>query len=189
MHEVFSMAGGIKAWEGQVATGGPEAGMAHFAPAVNIEQIIALAWGLEEGSRLFYTGIEERLADTPSAKTLFEKLAVAEVHHKKHLNDSYLAITGKELDLKPHRQELGEAVSGEIMEGGISVAAALTWAETRTVEEIIDFAMALEVNAFDLYIKMSRNAPNQNAEQIFNTLAKEEQNHLQRLAKLMDNSQ
>ncbi|MFC1512941.1 ferritin family protein [Thermodesulfobacteriota bacterium] len=187
--EVFSMAGGIKGWQGATAAGAPEAGMAHFAAAVDLEQLVALAWGLEEGSRLFYHGVEERFASLPAGMDLFKELATAEVRHKQYLLDAYGAVTGKELDFETHRQRLGSAISGEFMEGGIPVAMGLAWAEERTAQEILDFAMALEVNAYDLYVKMGRKVENENVKKIFKTLANEEQIHLQRLAKLMDQRQ
>lgn len=180
------MAGGIKAWEGQAATGAPEAGMAHFAAGVSLEQMVALAWGLEEGSRLFYTGIEERFIGSPTEADLFTKLADAEIHHKQYLLDAYRSATGKALDFEPLRQLLGEAIDGKIMEGGIKVATGLAWATEHTVDEILDFAMALEVNAYDLYIKMGRKVEEEKAKQIFKNLADEEQLHLRRLAELLD---
>ena len=44
------MEGGIRAWKGLVAEGIPEAGMAYFSPATRPEEMIALAWLLEDGS-------------------------------------------------------------------------------------------------------------------------------------------
>jgi hypothetical protein len=48
------MEGGIHAWKGLRATGAPDAGMAYFDPAKKPEELIALAWMLEEGSCKFY---------------------------------------------------------------------------------------------------------------------------------------
>ena len=48
------MQGGINAWKGLVAEGAPESGMAYFSPATKPEELIALAWLLEDGSRNFY---------------------------------------------------------------------------------------------------------------------------------------
>ena len=48
------MEGGIHAWNGLRATGAPDAGMAYLEPAKRPEELIALAWMLEEGSSKFY---------------------------------------------------------------------------------------------------------------------------------------
>ena len=42
------------------------------------------------------------------------------------------------------------------MEGGVKVDAALLWARDKDVPAILEFAMSLETNSYDLYIKMGR---------------------------------
>jgi rubrerythrin len=44
----------------------------------------------------------------------------------------------------------------------------------------------MEVNAFDLYIKMGRTIDDKQAQQVFEKLSAEEQAHLQKLADLLD---
>ena len=51
---VINMSGGINAWEGLKAEGVPESGMAYFSDSDRLEELAALAWMLEEGSRRFY---------------------------------------------------------------------------------------------------------------------------------------
>ncbi len=65
------MEGGIRAWQGMVAHGIPEAGMAYFSPAANAEELVGLAWSLEEGSKIFYQGVAEHFADDSEAHKLF----------------------------------------------------------------------------------------------------------------------
>ena len=62
LKNVYNMEGGIRAWKGMVAHGLPEAGMAYFSPAANAEEIVGLAWSLEEGSRSFYQGVADHFA-------------------------------------------------------------------------------------------------------------------------------
>ena len=78
---VFSMAGGIKAWQGRTAAGPPEAGMSFFTAAAGAEELIALAWLLEEGSRKFYSAVAQ-MQSAPEAAGLFSSLVKAEEHHK-----------------------------------------------------------------------------------------------------------
>ncbi|MDH4320709.1 MAG: ferritin family protein [Desulfobulbaceae bacterium] len=180
------MEGGIKAWRGETAAGVPEAGMAYFAAADSLETLVALAWGLEEGSRLFYQGVADRFTDTPAAIALFKELAGAEIRHKQYLLNAYRAAVGAEPDFERHRLRLGGALSGEIMEGGIPVDLGLAWAEGRTTSEILEFAMSMEVNAYDIYIKMERRIDDEKGKRIFQTLANEEHLHLRRLAELRE---
>ena len=181
------MAGGIKAWQGEVASNDPEAGMVYFSDAVRFDHWLALACGLEEGTRLFYIGIGKQFATDQETVTLFQELTAAEDRHRQQLLAAHRAVVGKELDFKALSDRLGDNVAGKVMEGGIEVAAALDWTKGRDVREILDLAMSLEMNAYDLYIKMGRVVEDEKAADIFRSLAKEEHFHLRQLSKLRDN--
>ena len=88
------MAGGIKAWHGLVAEGEPESGMPYFTAAASPEELIALAWLLEEGSRKFYSSVSSLLGDNERGK-IFLDLTAAEEHHKEALLHLYTALSRK----------------------------------------------------------------------------------------------
>lgn len=184
--EVFSMEGGIVAWDGKTATGAIDAGMDYFNVAVNLEQMVTLAIGLEEGARLFYEKIQDRFKSGRDEIELFGALANAEILHKQSLIDAYRSIAGKELVVEEHQKQLIDAGVEVVMEGGIPLTSVFTRLHENSVEDILDFAMAQEVNAYDLYIKMARKFEGEAAGKIFMTLAEEEHIHLQRLADVLD---
>jgi rubrerythrin len=183
---VYSMEGGIRAWKGMVAHGLPEAGMAYFSPAANAEEIVGLAWALEEGSKFFYQGIAEHFSEDKEAHKMFNWLVSAEKSHEKHLLETYEALTGAKPDFEKMRAKFSDSLSGTVMEGGIAVKDALAWIQGKGVSESLELAIAMEVNAFDLYIKMSRAVEDKQAQQIFEKLSEEEQVHLEKLAGLLD---
>jgi rubrerythrin len=178
------MDGGINAWHGGVAEGPPEAGMAYFSPATSTEEQIALAWMLEDGNRRFYSDITGLLSDKEAQK-LFSDLATAEEHHKSSLLSIYLEITGKQEDSDFPASVIGENQDKDIMEGGMSVSDALKWASGKELRDILELSMSLETNAYDLYIKMSREAGDDNSKKVFSSLAEEERQHLNRLSSLL----
>jgi rubrerythrin len=180
------MEGGIRAWNGLVAHGLPEAGMAFFSPAANGEEIVGLAWALEEGSKLFYQGVSEHFADDQEAQKMFGWLVSAEENHEKHLLETYEALTGEQPDFVKLRAKFSDSLNGTVMEGGVPVKDALEWAKDKGVAESLELAMAMEVNAYDLYVKMSRAIEDKAAQQIFEKLSEEEQVHLEKLADLLD---
>jgi len=186
LKNVLNMEGGIRAWGGDVAHGMPEAGMAYFSPAANAEEIVGLAWALEEGSKLFYQGIAEHFKDDEEAQKMFNWLVSAEKNHEKHLLETYEALTGVQPDFKKLRDKFSDSLNGSVMEGGIAVKEALEWIQNKGVSESLEMAIAMEVNAFDLYVKMSRAIKDEPARQIFEMLSEEEQVHLQKLADLLD---
>jgi rubrerythrin len=82
------MEGGIRAWKGLVAEGIPEAGMAYFSPATRPEEMIALAWLLEDGSLKFYESLAEMMEDHET-KGIFQNLKRSEENHKTTLWKMY----------------------------------------------------------------------------------------------------
>jgi len=187
LKDVYSMEGGLRAWNGMVAHGQPEAGMAYFSPAADGEEIVGLAWALEEGSKLFYQGVSEHFNDDKEAHEMFSWLVSAEKNHAKHLLETYESLAGSQPDFEKLRAKFSDSLNGTVMEGGIPVKEALAWIKGKGVSESLELAIAMEVNAYDLYIKMGRAIEDTQAKQIFEKLSAEEQVHLERLAGLLDN--
>jgi rubrerythrin len=122
---VRSMAGGIKAWHGLVAEGEPESGMPYFTAAAGAEELIGLAWLLEEGSRKFYTSVSSLLGDSVIGN-VFRDLTAAEEHHKESLLGLYAALSGKEPDSGFPRSLLHTETDDDVMEGGMRIRDALS---------------------------------------------------------------
>lgn len=186
LKNVYSMEGGIRSWKGFVAHGLPEAGMAYFSPAANAEEMVGLAWSLEEGSKLFYQGVADHFSQDKETQEMFNWLVAAEKNHEKHLVETYESLAGSTPDFQKLRNKFSDSLSGSVMEGGIAVREALDWIKGKDVSESLELAMSLEVNALDLYIKMSRAIEDDQAQQIFEKLSEEEQVHLEKLADLLD---
>lgn len=180
------MEGGIRAWNGMVAHGPPEAGMAFFTPAADAEELVGLAWALEKGSKLFYQGVAEYFSEDEETLKIFNMLVAAEKSHEKHLLETYESLTGGNPDFEKLRTKFGDSLDGSVMEGNVPVKEALAWVRGSDVGESLELAMAMEVNALDLYIKMSRAIDDPKARRIFGRLAEEEQAHLEKLADLLD---
>ncbi len=174
------MLGGIKAWDGIIAEGPPEAGMAWFSPGTTAQEMVALAWLLEEGTRLFYKNTASLFSEN-ATRELFEELVQAEQHHKNTLIYLYRALTGQEPDVDFPYGIIEGSSESPIMEGGIPVSEALSWSRGKPSVEILEFMIAQEANSLDLYIKMGRAAKQSKAKEMFGTLSREEKEHLDRL--------
>ena len=178
------MSGGINAWEGIIASGAPESGMAYFPDSASPEELIALAWKLEDGSGQFYREVAALLKDKDTSG-LLNNLAAAEEHHKKSLIQlaNQLFNTSEE-DVR-NTTVLSDGPEN-IMEGGIKVSDALAWADGKDAKAILEFSISSEANAYDLYIKMSKKLDDSNAVKIFSHLAEEEKNHLDLMGQLLE---
>ncbi|HXX81695.1 MAG TPA: rhodanese-like domain-containing protein [Thermodesulfovibrionales bacterium] len=185
--EVHSIEGGLEAWHGPVAEGPPDSGMAYFSPAAKPEELIALAWLLEDGSRKFYHALSE-LFHNKEAAALFHELARAEGHHMSSLLTLYTQFIGKEADAGFPWSVLSLEPEGDIMEGGVHVDEALKWVQGKEVTNVLEFAIANETNSYDLYLRMERTIEGTDSKKVFGTLSGEEKLHLQRLIALSEHS-
>ncbi len=177
------MKGGIRAWEGFVTEGIPEAGMAYFSPATRPEEMIALAWLLEEGTCKFYESIANMMEDQ-EARGLFHDLKRSEENHKTTLWKMYEEISGRTPSSEFPAEVISGKPAGDVMEGGMVISEALKWSNGKTLKEILELSISLETNSYDLYLKMEQKAEDRNSKQIFRTLSDEEKKHLERLTSL-----
>ncbi len=179
------MEGGINAWKGFVAAGAPEAGMAFFSPAAKPEELIALAWLLEDGSRRFYAELTQRLKDQ-EAKDLFGELAAAEKHHQASLLDLHGELSGSTPASGFPESTVSGENEGDVMEGGMRVTEVLEWTRGRSVTEILELSLSSETNSYDLYVKMELRMKEQRSAEVFRVLSREEKQHLERISSMFE---
>ncbi len=181
---VYSMEGGIRAWNGIVAKGAPEAGMAYFDPEKTPEELTALAWLLEEGSRKFYAEMSGKRGD-PEAIALFQDLSEDEESHKRSLFELHQNLSGEKSGTEwpplPEKAEPGV----EYLEGGMPLREALEWVRGKDLREALDLSISLEANAADLYIKMERKIEDAEAKRVFRAILGQEKTHLKKLSALL----
>ncbi len=177
------MGGGIKAWQGLVAEGIPEAGMAYFSPATRPEEMIALAWLLEDGSCKFYESLAEMMQDQET-KGLFQNLKRLEDNHKTTLWKLFEEISGTSPTHEFPYKVVPAEPREDVMEGGMLVSEGLEWSKGKALKDILELCISLETNSYDLYLKMERNVEGLNTKQVFKTLSGEEKNHLDRLTSM-----
>ena len=173
------MEGGIRVWNGMVAEGPPESGIAYFEAGATAADMASLAWALEESTRRFYA----HLADTRPGgdeSDLFRTLVQAEEHHKETLSGINERLTDEPVSRISDRQDR------RIMEGGMELESALEWVTGKPLSDILDLAIGMEANAFDRYQKMMEAADDPDSREVFSVIAGEEKRHLARLADLKD---
>ncbi len=175
------MNGGIDAWNGLVSKASVGQGMYLLEGNETIEQIIALAYGLEKGSRRFYRKLAERSA-VPEAKRLFETLYDAEMQHEERLWERYRAL----VENGGERTEFDKIIVPRALEGGQTPDQVLSmYPEAgKDFAGSLDLAMALETDALDLYLRMATAFDGRQTRSVFIDLAEEEREHLKELGKL-----
>jgi rhodanese-related sulfurtransferase/rubrerythrin len=185
--EVYNLKGGTKAWDGYAVTGPPEAGMPYFKQAMEPEDILTLAWALEEGARRFFEKMAETTED-PEAKEWFETLKQAEIGHQNYIDNLYFEIAplpkGGSLMI---RNDMSKDETELFMEGQLKVSEVIDWAKGRPLIEILEYCMGLEATVYDLYSRLGAQYSSDSPEKkIYNELAKEEKHHLDRFTQLLE---
>ena len=181
-NEAYNIEGGINAWKGYVATGTYEVGMFLLEGRKTTEELISLAWALEDGTRMFYERVGELVKDR-EAKQLFSSLVAAEQKHKIILFQTYRQIKGRDITEEFLKKEFLK----DFMEGGVSVEETIEWlkAQDRTLQDILELCMQVETNSLDLYSKMLHEIEDVNSKKVFSVLIDEEKAHLSRMGKLL----
>lgn len=184
---VYNMKGGFKAWSGPYVDGPPDTGMPYFSGTDKPEELLLLAWALEEGSRLFYGEMAEFATD-PDAKKIYIGLAEAETIHQRTVSKLYYEIAGMAPDdVEPfYTKYLSKDELNQLMEGQVKLGEVLVWAKTHTMLEVLEYAIALESKLYDLYSRMKMKYPEPAANKIYATLAAEEKNHLDLFVDLLE---
>jgi rubrerythrin len=181
--EVYNLKGGIKAWEGLKAAGPAETGMALLRGDETSQEIIVLAYGMEDGLGLFYKHLAERMDDKEIAD-LLSKLADIEQNHKQRLFDLYLTINPALTDKEAFEAD----IVSEVMEGGFTTEEFMEQNKDsmKTVPDVLNMAMMLESQAMDLYMRYSEKAKDEKSKTVLYDIAEEEKAHLKTLGRLMD---
>lgn len=180
---VMNVAGGIKAWNSHTAVGDTDLGMDLFSGKETPEDILKVAYSLEQGLRDFYLKMEEKAA-SEKVKDLFSKLSEIEVKHQMSI---YLAFNDLGVE-DVSKDEFEKMVTARSMEGGLTTEQYLELfpADLEKEEDVIGLAMTIEAQALDLYQRVARNIKSESSRDIVLKIAAEEQAHLSSLGHLMD---
>ena len=179
---MYNLKGGIAAWHGHAAAGPDEMGMMLLKGDETRLEIICLAYGLEEGLRKFYSS-SAKLAIDPEVLGVLVKLAEIEVLHKQRLFDLYVSIDPNPPDL----QAFEAMITSDLVEGGFSpdFLSGHSDQAVKTAAGVLDFAMMLEAQAMDLYMRYAEKSEDPEVKKILFKMADEEKAHLKSLGNLL----
>ena len=181
--EVYNLAGGIKAYQGQKAAGPQELNLDLVRGDETAAEITSLAGGMEGALQLFYETMQGRTQDR-ELKELLGQLARVEELHRQKLLDLYhrLEPAGKDL------AEASGAAAPETLEGGFNFKEFMERNEPfmDTLPHILDLAMMLETQALDLYLRLAQRCANHPTQTILFAIADEEKVHLASLGRLLE---
>jgi rubrerythrin len=184
--KVYNLSGGIKAWHKKVAVGPEDVGLRLFVEDATTEETIIVGFGLEAGLRDFYLSMQKKVA-SESTKALFKKLASIEVHHQERLVALYAEMTGKTVSLA----DFAEKIAQPALEGGLTTEEYLRLYNTNleSETEVLGLALAIEVQALDLYLRAAQRSSREGAQKVLHRIAEEERSHIATLGHYIDHGQ
>ncbi len=183
----YNLKGGFNAWNGLAVTGPPETGMAYFKDADKPEEILLLAWALEEGTRRFYAQMAGVAVDR-DAKEIYTGLAEAEIIHQRTISELFHTVTGPAPDQAApfYTKYMADTELEQLVEGEMKLGAVLAWAKEHPLVEVLEFSLGLEAKLYDLYFRMKEKYPEPPAHTVYAQLAKEEKKHLDLFTDLLE---
>ena len=181
--EVYNLKGGIAAWQGLKAFGPAEMGMIALRGNETPQEVIVLAYGMEQGLADFYSRVPAMTRDS-EVKKIIGKLVQIEEEHKDKLFALY-----KTLEPATQARDLfeGRIVSG-VMEGGFTGEEFLEKNKPLldTVQNLLSLAMMLEAQALDLYTRYAQKVEDIQSRSVLHDIAEDEKGHLATLGSLLE---
>lgn len=178
---VLNMLGGAMAWQGAAATGAPDTGLTLFTGRESPRDILLVALGMEARLGAFYAALAKTVDDAPTREAC-ARLAGFEQRHLAHVHGLYRQASGDETALPALL-----AGNSPALEGGLPENAFLEQlgGEPESAREAFELAASVEAQAFDLYTRLARQAPEAETASLLTNLAQEEKGHLRTVSTLM----
>ena len=181
--KLYNMSGGIKAWHSHTAFGPEDQGLELFAGTESVEEVLVVAYALEDGLRDFYITMQDKTGNA-DVKGVFKKLSAVEAKHKERVFAEYLNVTGKTESVQ-HFETNSVAAT---IEGGLTTDEYLRRfrPDFESVIDVISLAMSIEAQALDMYQRTADNTDDPESKTFLLQIAEEETAHLAQLGKLME---
>jgi len=181
--EVYNLKGGIAAWQGLKAFGPAEMGMTPLRGNETPQEVIVLAYGMEQGLADFYSRVPAMTHDS-EVKKIIGKLVQIEEKHKDKLFALYQTLE----PATQARDLFEERIVSGVMEGGFTGEEFLEKNKTLldTVANLLSLAMMLEAQALDLYTRYAQKAEDAQSRSVLHDIAEDEKGHLATLGSLLE---
>ncbi len=174
------------AWNGRKASGSVESGMLYLKGNETPEDIIALAYGMEEGLKCFYRLMAEKFKDNEVADMLNKLVSIEDIHKQKLL-EIYKNLNTAVKDTETFESK----IVSRIMEGGVTTEEFIKQNRPvlETVRGVLTMAVVIETQSLDLYMRYAEKIKDEKSRDVLYDIAEEEKVHLKKLGKLLDKQQ
>lgn len=184
---LVTVEGGIGAWRGELAEGMPGQVSVCFGSLASPGEFAAMAWLLEDGSRLFYLRAAEMFGGSGFGE-LFAELAQEEEKHKKTLVELYAVLVNVRAPEDFPKSVLRQMPQEPLMEGCFRLNEVLGWLDQRKGDDrkVLELALMVETSAYDRYLHLLRGITDDSTHRLIEIIAGEERRHLEKLCRVFD---
>lgn len=178
---VFNLTGGILAWNGHILA--DIHNLKIFDSSGSVREVLMKAMDLERGAERFYSAISLRYSALPWAGSV-ASLAGAEEAHARLI---YRFWTEGQ-DNPPDFETVYSGLSGDIVEGGLSFSQLMDTLEQHPLKPcraVLETALSIEYAAYDLYRSVAHRFQGERMEEVCNTIAEAEKEHMRFVAKAL----
>lgn len=179
--EVYTMEGGMLAWNGEVLPQAPNLRL--FDPAGSDRDLLLRAMDLERGAARLYAAIGARHGGLPWGAHLAGLAGAEEVHARL----IYRFWAESQAD-PPAFAEVYGGLAGDLVEGGLSLADLMAVVEAQPLtpcRAIVELALTVEYAAYDLSRTMAHRFRGQPLEAAFTGIAEAERAHMRQAAEAL----
>jgi rhodanese-related sulfurtransferase/rubrerythrin len=184
--EVYHIEGGIEAWEGRTASGPREFHFEFIRGDESPEEVIGLAYRMEEGLKRFHGFVKDRTKDVDLSKLLSHLISAEESHERALIE--LLETLSRPTSAEAAAGLASSSPGGDLLEGGIDVDAFIEQNKPflQSVGGYLELAMMIETQALDLYLRMAAESRNEVTKSVLLRIGDEEKAHLGLLGRYMD---
>ncbi len=174
---LFHLKGGIMAYEGEILDAGPRLDALPLEDP--LDRVLTAAMNFERAAHIFYGKLLKQYAHT-RLEPVIRKLAQAEVSHGRMIYKCLDSLVGVQEEFTLYFQNL----PGDVLEGGESIDKVdefLTQTKSNKYFDVFDFALEMEISAYDLYRVMAEKSEEPSVKKMFFDLAQAEKEHVRLL--------
>lgn len=181
--EIYDIGSHIMAWQHNRVNGLDEIDIDIIPRDLNYTSAASLAYAMEEGLQKFYSKLASQSRFKPY-HSLLSQLARFENTHKIKLLEGMTKKLGEDLnvaEVKAKKDEIiecGQKCNEDMIE---------KLSKIENILDLLSFAMGIETQAFDFYSRLARQSKDPETKALFFEMADEEKEHLNIIAKEIDN--
>ena len=180
LQKVYNLIGGMLGWDGRSLSDFPR--MTVFEEDASLPDLMMTAMGLEKAALRFYESVFDTYAQEPYAPVL-ETLSRAEEAHARTIYRYWQRTQDRPLPFR----ELFSSLEGEILEGGETLMHAIQRLASlgdTGCSALMEFALNVEVQAYDLYRNMANTLTDTDAQDAFLSISQMEKMHMGLVARV-----